>query len=129
MTQTSTDDPSAEVTDLLQTLIRNACVNDGDVASGGESRSVDALAQYLGRAGLDVELHEPRPGRGNLIARIEGTDASAPTMLLLGHTHVVPANASRWQRDPFGGELVRTEVGVDEVWGRGAVDMLNLTAS
>ena len=31
-------------------------------------------------------------------------------------------NASGWQRDPFGGELVD---GI--VWGRGAIDMLNLT--
>jgi acetylornithine deacetylase/succinyl-diaminopimelate desuccinylase-like protein len=42
----------------------------------------------------------------------------------MGHTDVVPANPEGWQRDPFGGELVD---GV--VWGRGAVDMLNLTAS
>ena len=42
----------------------------------------------------------------------------------MGHTDVVPANADRWRRDPFGGELVD-----GEVWGRGAIDMLNLTAS
>jgi acetylornithine deacetylase/succinyl-diaminopimelate desuccinylase-like protein len=36
----------------------------------------------------------------------------------------VPANADGWRRDPFGGELVD-----GEVWGRGAIDMLNLTAS
>jgi acetylornithine deacetylase/succinyl-diaminopimelate desuccinylase-like protein len=44
--------------------------------------------------------------------------------LLMGHTDVVPANADRWQRDPYGGELVD-----GEVWGRGAIDMLNLTTS
>ena len=38
-------------------------------------------------------------------------------------------HAEGWHRDPFGGELVRNADGVDEVWGRGAVDMLNLTAS
>jgi acetylornithine deacetylase/succinyl-diaminopimelate desuccinylase-like protein len=129
MPRMTSEDPTAEVTDLLQQLIRNACVNDGDVASGGEARSVDALAQHLHGAGLDLEVHEPRPGRANLVARIEGTDAKAPTLLLLGHTDVVPANASRWRRDPFAGEVVRTEEGIDEVWGRGAVDMLNLTAS
>ena len=41
------EDPTAEVTDLLQLLIRNRCVNDGTVASGEEARSVDLLAQYL----------------------------------------------------------------------------------
>src|SRR5688572_22267411 len=42
----------------------------------------------------------------------------------MGHTDVVPANPDGWDRDPFGAELVD-----GEVWGRGAVDMLNLTAS
>ena len=37
------DDPSGEVTDLLQHLIRNACVNDGQRESGGETSSVDVL--------------------------------------------------------------------------------------
>jgi acetylornithine deacetylase/succinyl-diaminopimelate desuccinylase-like protein len=123
------EDPTAEVTALLQALIRNACVNDGDVASGGETRSVDAIAQHLGASGLDLERYEPAPGRGSLVARIEGTDPAAPTLLLLGHTDVVPANAERWRHDPFGGEIIRTDDGVDEVWGRGAVDMLNMTAS
>ena len=120
------DDPTGEVTDLLQHLIRNACVNDGTVASGHEDRSVDVLGSYLSPAssGLDLEVYEPEPGRSSLVARIEGTDPTAPTLLLMGHTDVVPANPDGWERDPFGGELVD---GV--VWGRGAVDMLNLTAS
>src|SRR6202011_5037378 len=89
-------------------------------------RSVDVLGAYLGtsRAGLDIETFQPQPGRTSLVARIEGSDPQAPTLLLMGHTDVVPANPAGWQRDPFGGELVD---GV--VWGRGAVDMLNLTAS
>jgi len=41
----------------------------------------------------------------------------------------VPVNADRWTHDPFGGERIASADGVDEVWGRGAVDMLNLTAS
>ena len=118
------DDPTAEVTDLLQHLIRNECVNDGTATSGHETRSVDVLHQYLGNSGLDIETYETVEGRGNLVARIEGSDPSAPSLLLMGHTDVVPVNADRWQRDPFGGELVD-----GEVWGRGAVDMLNLTAS
>jgi acetylornithine deacetylase/succinyl-diaminopimelate desuccinylase-like protein len=123
------DDPTAEVTDLLQHLIRNACVNDGGAASGGEARSVDVLAQHLGGGGLDLHTTEPSPGRGNLVTRIEGSDPTAPTLLLLGHTDVVPANEDRWRHDPYGGELVTNDDGIDEVWGRGAVDMLNLTAS
>ncbi|TML64500.1 MAG: M20/M25/M40 family metallo-hydrolase [Actinobacteria bacterium] len=123
-TASSVDDPTAEVTDLLQQLIRNACVNDGTLASGGEARSVDLLASYLEGSGLDLERYEPEPGRASLVTRIEGRDPDAPALLLMGHTDVVPVNPDGWDRDPFGGELVD---GV--VWGRGAVDMLNLTAS
>ena len=114
----------AEVTDLLQQLIRNACVNDGTLASGGELRNVDLLETYLAGTGLDMQRFEAAPGRGNLVARMEGSDSSAPALILMGHIDVVPVNPDNWQRDPFGGELVD---GV--VWGRGAVDMLNLTAS
>ena len=113
-----------DVTDLLQHLIRNACVNDGNVASGHEARSVDTLRAYLDTGGLDCATYEPAPGRKSLVARIEGTDPTAPTLLLMGHTDVVPVNADRWRHDPFGGELID-----GEVWGRGAVDMLNLTSS
>ena len=124
MSSAVASDPTSEVTDLLQRLIRNECVNDGTAGSGHEVRSVDLLRSELEGAGLDLESYEPQPGRGSLVARIEGTDRDAPTLLLMGHTDVVPANADGWQRDPCGAELVD-----GEVWGRGAVDMLNLTAS
>ena len=115
-----------ETVELLQHMIRNACVNDGSVESGQEVRNSDLLRAYLGQSGLDVEVYEPdgAPGRRSLVARIEGTDPAAPTLCLMGHTDVVPVTPEHWTRDPFGGELVN-----GEVWGRGAVDMLNLTAS
>ena len=113
-----------EVTDLLQHLIRNACVNDGTAVSGQEVRTVDVLQSYLEGGGLDVERYEPVPGRASLVTRIEGSDPNAPSLCLMGHSDVVPVNENGWTRDPFGGELVD---GV--VWGRGAVDMLNLTSS
>jgi len=119
-----TEDPTAEVTDLLQQMIRNACVNDGKVESGGEVRSVDLLDDYLGNSGFDVQHYEPKPGRSSLVARIEGTDPDAPSLLLMGHTDVVPVNLDGWSRDPFEGEVVD-----GFVWGRGAIDMLNITAS
>ena len=121
----------AEMTDLtnrtvelLQSMIRNACVNDGTAESGQEIRNADVLRQVLGSTGLDVQTYEPTPGRTSLVARIEGSDPEAPSLCLMGHTDVVPVNPSGWTRDPFGGELVD-----GEVWGRGAVDMLNLTSS
>ncbi|GEL18124.1 M20/M25/M40 family metallo-hydrolase [Pseudonocardia asaccharolytica] len=117
-------DPTAETVDLLQQLIRNRCENDGTPESGQEVRNAAVLLDRLESTPLDVETYEPAPGRTSLVARMDGSDPGAPALLLMGHTDVVPADADRWRRDPFGGELVD-----GEVWGRGAVDMLNLTAS
>jgi acetylornithine deacetylase/succinyl-diaminopimelate desuccinylase-like protein len=113
-----------EATELLRTLIRNACVNTGEAGSGHEARSVDALEDYFAGSGLSCERYTSEPGRTSLITRIEGRDPHAPTLLLMGHTDVVPVTPSGWQRDPFGAELVD---GI--VWGRGAIDMLNLTST
>jgi len=110
--------------ELLQQLIRNACVNDGRASSGQEVHSAAVIEQYLSGAGLAVERFEPTPGRRSLVARIEGSDPTAPTLCLMGHTDVVPVSPDGWRRDPFGGELVD-----GEIWGRGALDMLYLTAS
>src|SRR5258706_6085824 len=117
---------TAQTVELLQQLIRNQCVNDGTVASGQEARTTDVLRGYLEGSGLDIEVYEPdgAPGRKSLVARIEGSDPAAPTLGLMGHPDVVPVTPANWTRDPFGGELVK-----GEVWGRGAIDMLNLTAS
>jgi acetylornithine deacetylase/succinyl-diaminopimelate desuccinylase-like protein len=117
-------DADGEVIELLQQLIRNECVNDGSASSGNETRSVDVLKAILEGPGVDLETFEPVPGRASLVARIEGSNPSAPTVLLMGHTDVVPANPAGWDRDPFAAELID-----GEIWGRGAIDMLNLTAS
>ncbi len=111
----------SETLELLQTLIRNACVNDGTVASGHEARSVETLAGFFGRGGT---IFEPSPGRQSVVYRIPGRDPSAPRLLLMGHLDVVPVSEEGWSRDPFG-----AEVHDGFVWGRGAIDMLNLTAA
>jgi acetylornithine deacetylase/succinyl-diaminopimelate desuccinylase-like protein len=121
-----TPDPQLthQTVELLQAMIRTACVNDGTPTSGEEVRNAELLAAFLDVPGIDLVHHEPLPGRRSVVATLEGTDPSAPTVLLLGHTDVVPVTADRWRHDPFGGELID-----GEVWGRGAIDMLNLTAS
>ncbi len=116
-------------TELLQSLIRNRCVNDGTPDSGDEYRNAELLAGYFEGAGIDVERFESRPGRASIVARLEGSDPAAPSLCLMGHTDVVPVNPDGWSRDPFGGELVRSDDGTTEVWGRGAIDMLNSTAA
>jgi acetylornithine deacetylase/succinyl-diaminopimelate desuccinylase-like protein len=113
-----------EATELLQELIRNRCVNDGTPDSGGEIRNVETLVSYLKGPGVELERYEPHPGRGSVVMRIEGREKQAPSLLLMGHIDVVPADPAGWRRDPFGGELVD-----GEIWGRGAIDMLSITAT
>jgi acetylornithine deacetylase/succinyl-diaminopimelate desuccinylase-like protein len=122
-------DLTGEVVELLQHMIRNACVNDGSAMSGQEVRNAKLLQTFLEDAAgpgysLDMQCYEPTSGRTSLVTRVEGTDPTAPSLALCGHTDVVPVSPAGWRHDPFGGELVD-----GEVWGRGAVDMLNLTAA
>src|SRR6266478_7198693 len=111
-------------TELLRTLIRNGCGNTGEAAASHEDRSVAALEDFFAGSGLSCERYTSEPGRMSLLTRIEGSDPKAPTLLLMGHTDVVPVNPSGWERDPFAAEVVD---GV--VWGRGATDMLHITAT
>lgn len=115
---------SEDAVGLLRALIREACVNTGDPASGGEIRAVRVLQRFFADAPVEMQVFEAAPGRASLIVRVPGIDPAAPSLGLLGHLDVVPVDADKWTRDPFGGDLVD-----GEVWGRGAVDMLYLTAA
>ncbi len=126
---TDLDTLTSQTVELLQQLIRNRCVNDQTPESAQEITSARLLRDELDGLGLDMEFLEQVPGRTSLVARYPGTDPDAPAVCLMGHTDVVPVNADGWDRDPFGGELVTSTDGLTEVWGRGAVDMLNLTSS
>lgn len=109
---------------LLQELIRNRCVNDGSLESGDETRSARTLQTFLAEYGLETELIGPSPSRLSLLLRIPGTDPMAPSLMFMGHTDVVPAKPDDWSVDPFGGEVKD-----GHVWGRGALDMLNMTSA
>ena len=130
MASTPGSDLTGQTVELLQEMIRNECVNDGTPESGFESRNATTLRHLLEGSGLDVQEWEPIAGRASIVSRIQGSDPSAPSLCLMGHTDVVPVTPSGWSRDPFGGELVKDpRTGQREVWGRGAVDMLNITSS
>jgi len=122
--ESTTDRLTGETVELLQAMIRNECVNTGHADSGNEVRNVDLLRGFLEGPGIDFQTWEPVPTRSSLVARLEGTDPDAPSVCLMGHTDVVPVSPEGWSQEPFGGEIID-----GEVWGRGAVDMLNLTSS
>ena len=110
----------AEGVALLRELIRVDTSNP----PGNETAAAELLRDYLVRHGIECELIARVPGRANLVARIRGS-GGGPSLALTGHTDVVPADAQDWQRPPFAGELD----GDGYVWGRGAVDMKNHTAT
>lgn len=124
MTAPDLDRLTEENIELLQTMIQNRCVNDGTPESGHEDRNAHLLRDELESSGVEMQLLEVLPGRSSLVARHHGTDPDAPALMLMGHTDVVPVSPEGWKVDPFGGERIG-----DEIWGRGAVDMLNVTSS
>lgn len=107
-----------EVTVYLQELLRIDTTNP----PGNEIRAARYLEGVLSEEGFEPLVMESAPGRGNLVARLKGS-GEAPPLILLSHLDVVPAEAEKWTHHPFGGELAE-----GYIWGRGAVDMKNLTA-
>jgi len=112
---------SHDAVELLQTLIRNQCVNDGTPDSGFEARSVETVVEYLG---VEGEVFEPMPGRQSVVYRVPGTDPEAPSLALVPHLDVVPVDRAGWSVDPFAAEVVD-----GLIYDRGAVDMLNVAAA
>jgi acetylornithine deacetylase/succinyl-diaminopimelate desuccinylase-like protein len=102
-----------ETAERLAEYLRVRTVNP----PGNETEGARWLQQLLAREGIESEIFESSPGRGNLYARLEGTGAKRP-IILLNHIDVVPATDSAWQVSPWAGE---TRDGY--VWGRGALDM------
>ena len=80
------DTLTGEVVDLLQTLIRNECVNDGTPESGHETRNADVLRSVIEGPSVEVETLEVLPGRDSIVARLPGTDPHAPALMLMGAT-------------------------------------------
>ncbi|MFD9356239.1 M20/M25/M40 family metallo-hydrolase [Streptomyces sp. NPDC060031] len=111
-----------EAVEFTSGLIRIDTTNRG----GGDCRerpAAEYVAERIAAIGLEPAMLERTPGRTNVVTRIEGSDPTAPALLVHGHLDVVPAEAAEWSGDPFSGEI---RDGV--VWGRGAVDMKNMDA-
>ena len=105
-------------------LVRDLIRVDTSNPPGRETPAALVLQEYLEAHGIECELVARDPDRANLIARIPGT-GEGPSLALLGHTDVVPADAQDWKHPPF-----EAHVDVEGyLWGRGAVDMKNETAT
>jgi acetylornithine deacetylase/succinyl-diaminopimelate desuccinylase-like protein len=76
---------------------------DTTTATGDTARAAEAMAARLTAAGFpdgDVHVFSPAPRKGNLVARLHGSGARKP-ILLVAHLDVVPALREDWSVDPF----------------------------
>ena len=119
-THTSAQD---EVVQICRDLLRIDSSNYGDNDGPGERVAAEYVAASLSEVGLEPELFESAPGRATVVARWAGADPARPSLVLHGHTDVVPAEAADWTVDPFSGDEVD-----GMLWGRGAVDMKDMDA-
>ena len=103
--------------EIYQELIEiNTADSVGDTTLA--ARAMAARLKSAGFADADMQIVVPpgAPKKGNLVARLKGTGAKKP-LLLLAHIDVVEAKREDWERDPF--KLVE-EGGY--FWARGSVD-------
>jgi len=99
--------------DLMQQYLR---VNTSN-PPGNELEAAKFLKKVFDQNGIENEIFEYKPGRANIIARLKGTGAKRP-IILLSHMDVVTAEQASWDVDPFAAAIKN-----GSIYGRGALDM------
>jgi acetylornithine deacetylase/succinyl-diaminopimelate desuccinylase-like protein len=102
--------------DIFRELIE---INTTD-SVGNTTRAAEAMAKRLIDAGFpkaDVQVLGPNDRKGNMVARLRGSGAKKP-ILILGHLDVVEARREDWTTDPF--QFVEKD---GYFYGRGTQDM------
>ena len=84
----------AQTREILEELVRV------DTSHGNETKLLTPVLERLKQANISGEIVESAPGRGSLVARIKGTGAKRP-LLLLAHVDVVPTEGQPWTTPPF----------------------------
>ena len=83
---------------------------------GNETGVVNYVKEALEREGIPVQIFSLEPNRPNLVARLKGSGAKRP-LLIMAHTDTVNVDPKKWTFPPFSA----TRDG-GYVYGRGAVD-------
>jgi acetylornithine deacetylase/succinyl-diaminopimelate desuccinylase-like protein len=102
-------------------LLRDYLRIDTSNPPGNEIEGARFLAAELARRGVEAEIVESEPGRASVYARICGR-RPGEGLMLLSHIDVVPADPAAWRNPPFGGVIE-----LNQLWGRGALDMKSIT--
>jgi len=71
-----------------------------DTSHGHETQALQPILERFKAAGVPAQILQSGPGRGNLIARVKGTGAKKP-LLLVAHIDVVPVEGQPWKTPPF----------------------------
>src|SRR3982751_512576 len=108
-----------ETIEHLRALIRFNTTNP----PGNELPLARYLEDVLCGAGIETQLFEPSPLRAALVARLRGTGAQRP-VLLMAHMDVVGVEREHWSVNPFGGEIHD-----GFLYGRGAIDDKGMLAA
>lgn len=90
--------------DLARALLKELVEIDTTDSKGDNTRAAQAMADRLLAAGFpaeDIQVLEPAPGKGNLVARYRGKQLGLGPLLLLAHIDVVEADPKDWTLDPF----------------------------
>ncbi len=93
-------DPHAQ---LAREIFRELIEIDTTDGRGDNTAAAEAMARRLREVGFpaeDVRVLIPHPKKGNLVARLRGSGARKP-LLLLAHLDVVEARREDWSFDPF----------------------------
>ncbi|MEE9286315.1 MAG: M20/M25/M40 family metallo-hydrolase, partial [Dehalococcoidia bacterium] len=110
-----------EIVALEQALVRIPSVNTGVMPTGNETPVCQYVRDWLARDGIEAEILERAPNRGNLIARLDGRSGKAGLMFM-SHTDVVPIeDEAKWRFPPFSATIAD-----GRLYGRGAFDCKGL---
>jgi hypothetical protein len=111
------DDATRQLSrDIFRELIE---INTTD-SVGSTTLAAEAMAKRLKDAGFpagDVHVLGPNDRKGNMVARLRGTGARKP-VLMIGHLDVVEARREDWTTNPF--QFVEKD---GYFYGRGTQDM------
>ncbi len=115
------DEARDDIIALEQALVRIPSVNTGFMPTGDETPVCELARDFLREDGIESEILESAPNRGNLIARLEGRSGQAGLMFM-SHTDVVPVeDDTKWRFPPFSATIAD-----DRIFGRGASDCKGL---
>lgn len=92
-----------EYRQLARDIFRELIEIDTTDGTGDVTEAAEAVAQRLREAGFadeELALAGPHPRKMNLVARMRGTGARGP-LLMLAHLDVVEADPAEWETPPF----------------------------